>query len=117
MALSPTLLTSLGARVLPAAIAGRASPVLAMGDRLLTGTDERAASLRMAGFAFSIRIASAAIGFLSQIVLARLLGAYEYGIFSVVFVAALLSGGLACLGMQTAALKFVATYRASGDLE
>lgn len=117
MALSPTFLSSFGERVLPPAIAGRVSPFLALGDRLLTGKGERAASLRMAGFAFSIRVASAAIGFLSQIVLARLLGAYEYGIFSLVFVAALLSGGLACLGMQTAALKFVATYRASGDME
>ncbi|MEN0087115.1 MAG: polysaccharide biosynthesis C-terminal domain-containing protein [Pseudomonadota bacterium] len=98
-------------------MANRAAPFLAMGDRLLTGKGERAASLRMAGFAFSIRIASAAIGFFSQIILARLLGAFEYGIFSLVFVAALLGGGLACLGMQTAALKFVATYRAAGDLE
>ncbi|MEM1364586.1 MAG: lipopolysaccharide biosynthesis protein, partial [Pseudomonadota bacterium] len=102
---------------MPEAIAGRAAPFLAMGDRLLTGQGERAASLRMAGFAFSIRVASAAIGFFSQIILARLLGAYEYGIFSLVFVASLLGGGLACLGMQTAALKFVATYRAAGDMD
>ncbi|MEO0635448.1 MAG: polysaccharide biosynthesis C-terminal domain-containing protein [Pseudomonadota bacterium] len=117
MALSPTFLETLGERLLPASLAGRAAPYLALGDRLLTGEGDRAASLRMAGFAFSIRVASAAIGFFSQIVLARVLGAFEYGIFSLVFVASLLGGGLACLGMQTAALKFVATYRASGDLE
>lgn len=48
----------------------------------------------MALVAFSVRIVSAAIAFLSQIILARLMGEFEYGIFVFVWVLVILFGSL-----------------------
>ncbi len=40
----------------------------------------------MALIAFAIRVASAAIAFISQIIMARMMGEFEYGIFVFVWV-------------------------------
>ena len=93
----------------------RYEKALRKGDAIWRGDDEEALSARNAMFAFSIRIASAFIAYLSQVLMARWLGVYEFGVFVWVWTAALLIGSLACIGLSTAILRFIPEYRTSGD--
>ncbi|MBN9674092.1 oligosaccharide flippase family protein [Labrenzia aggregata] len=79
------------------------------------GTDGSAAS-RMALSTFAVRIAGAALAYLSQIVLARLLGAHDYGVYSVAWTFVIVLGAMSCGGFSTSVSRFVPEYRQSGDL-
>jgi O-antigen/teichoic acid export membrane protein len=81
--------------------------------RALLAEDETARARRMAAIAFAIRIASAGIAFFSQIIQARLMGSFEYGIFVFVWVLVVLAGNFSCLGFHTAVIRFLPQY----DLE
>lgn len=98
---------------------GRLRPrLLPVGERLdamLYGSDDRAVSQRIAIVAFTVRVISAAIAYVSQVLLARWMGDFEYGIFVVVWVGAVILGGLACLGFQTAIIRFVPEYLERGE--
>ena len=83
---------------------------LDMADAIVAGRDERAQSLRTAFIAFTIRIVSAFIAFISQVLMARWLGTHEYGIFVWVWVAAIICGGLSCVGFPSAVVKFIPQY-------
>ncbi len=102
-------------RMLPSALRTALSPYLHKLADLLTGHDEKSVSQRMALIAFAIRIAGAALAFVSQIVLARLMGRFEYGVFVFVWVLMILFGNLACLGFPTAVIRFLPQYEASGN--
>jgi O-antigen/teichoic acid export membrane protein len=60
--------------------------------------------------AFMIRVASAALAYLSQVVLARFMGTHEFGIFVYVWTWALLIGSLADAGLGSAAQRFIPEY-------
>ena len=79
----------------------------------LRSDDENARAQKMALIAFAIRVASAGIAFLSQIIQARLMGEYEYGIFVFVWVMVILSGNLSCIGFPSAVIRFLPGYRVS----
>ena len=68
---------------------------------------------RVAGAAFLIRVASAALVFLSQILLARWMGSFEFGIYVYVWTWVLLLGELADLGLASAAQRFIPEYSAA----
>ena len=89
-------------------------------DRLLgrlSGAEgDNAATHRAALFAFLVRIASAGIAFVTQILLARWMGSFEYGIFVFVWVWVLILGGLAPLGLSVSCNRFVPQYRERGQL-
>jgi O-antigen/teichoic acid export membrane protein len=104
-------------KMLPAGLRPAGGRILRTLAAVLTERGEKAAALRMAMTAFSIRIFSAALAFLSQIVLARLMGEYEYGIFVFVWVLIVLFGDLSCLGFHTAIIRFLPQYKASGAFE
>ena len=108
-----TLIDTAG-RVLPPRIAARLLPVFDRLSALAMSSDETSAAQRMALIAFSIRILSAAIAFISQIILARMMGDFEYGIFVFVWVIAVILGNLSCLGFHTAVIRFLPQYRTSG---
>ena len=72
---------------------------------------------RMALIAFMIRIVSAAIAFISQIILARIMGEHEYGIFVFTWVLVILIGNLSCLGFHSAQIRFLPQFEAVNDLE
>lgn len=78
--------------------------------RALRADDETARAQRMAVTAFAIRVASAAIAFASQIILARLMGEFQYGIFVFVWVLVVLAGNFSCLGFHTAVIRFLPQY-------
>ena len=79
----------------------------------LRSDDENARAQKMALIAFVIRVASAGIAFFSQIIQARLMGDYEYGIFVFVWVMVFLCGNLSCIGFPSAVIRFLPGYRVS----
>ena len=101
----------------PARLNERARPLAAALDRMLHGSDDRAVSQRIAMIAFAVRVLSAVIAYVSQVLLARWMGDFEYGIFVVVWVGAVILGGLACLGFQTAIVRFVPEYIERGETQ
>lgn len=100
---------------MPATAAERMRPLAEFLDRTLHGTGMEDAAKRMSMVAFGIRVISAALAFLLQVVLARLIGTYEYGIFALVWVAVVIAGNLSCLGFQTAVIRFLPQYADAKD--
>lgn len=111
-----TLIDTAG-KLLPSRYSARLMPVFVYLAAILKAADETSAAQRMALIAFAIRVVSAAIAFLSQILLARMLGEYEYGVFVFVWVIAIILGNLSCLGFHTAVIRFLPQYRTEGAEE
>jgi len=109
-------LTETFGRFVPAKFDARFKPVLAAADGILTGEDSNAASQRMALVTFIIRVTSAVIAFVSQVLLARWMGSFEYGIFVAVWVAIIVLGTLSSIGFPTSVIRFVAEYREREEL-
>ena len=65
---------------------------------------------RLAGAAFLIRVVSALIAFVSQILLARWMGGFEFGIYIYAWTWVLLIGGMVDLGLGSAAQRFIPEY-------
>lgn len=104
-------------RFLPHGLRTRLRPWL---DRLTTHLSANGETTHAQGqalIAFLIRVFSAAIAFVSQIVLARLMGEFEYGIFAFVWVLVVLAGSLSCLGFHTSIIRFLPQHQTVGDLE
>ena len=59
---------------------------------------------------------SAVIAFVSQVLLARWMGSFEYGIFVLVWTTMIIVGNLACLGFHTSVIRFIPEYRERGML-
>jgi O-antigen/teichoic acid export membrane protein len=102
--------------MLPSALRHRLSPLVQRLAPALSGNDARSRAQRMALITFAIRILSAAIAFVSQIVLARLVGEFEYGVFIFVWVLAVLFGNLSCLGLHAAIIRFLPEYHTAAAL-
>src|SRR5439155_8961980 len=60
--------------------------------------------------AFLIRFASAALVYLTQILLARWMGSFEFGIYVYVWTWVLLVGGLVDFGLASSAQRFIPEY-------
>jgi O-antigen/teichoic acid export membrane protein len=65
---------------------------------------------RTAGTAFLIRVGSAAILYLSQVLLARWMGSFEFGVYVYVWTWVLLIGVISDFGLGTAAQRFIPEY-------
>lgn len=102
-------------KLLPASLQARMAPFFDRLQNILTGADETSKAQRDSFYAFMIRIISAAIAFLSQVVLARLMGPFEYGVFVLVWVAMIIIGNLSCFGFQTAIIRFLPQYSHQND--
>lgn len=83
----------------------------------LTDQSDSSKAQRMALYAFAVRVASAAIAYFSQALLARWLGSYEYGIFVFVWVWILVIGALSSIGLNTSVIRFLPQYEESGKTE
>ena len=84
---------------------------------LLSSNDGDGRASRNALIAFMIRVVSAAIAFVSQVVMARMMGQHEYGIFVFVWVLVILIGNFSCLGFHSAQIRFLPQFEAVNDVE
>lgn len=101
-------------KLLPQRLALRVRPFLGRIDGILLAKDERGEAGRMSAIAFGIRIVSAAIAFVSQVLLARWMGSFEYGIFVLVWTTMVIAGNISCLGFHTTVIRFIPEYREKG---
>lgn len=85
----------------------------ALGAKLLArlGDGHIKSVLTGAVMVMGIRVGGAAIALLSQIFLARWMGAFEYGIYAYVWVWVITLGIVAPMGFTTAILRFIPEYR------
>lgn len=82
---------------------------------LLSGTGVGAVLARGAGGAFAVKLAAAAVGLVSYLILTNLLGAKAFGDYVYVLSWVTVIRLLALGGFDTAALRFVASYRDQGQ--
>ncbi|MCX7313649.1 MAG: flippase [Alphaproteobacteria bacterium] len=83
----------------------------------LKNSGDRSITQRIAGAAFLIRVFSAGLIYLSQILLARWMGSFEFGIYVYVWTLVLMVGDLSDLGFATAAQRFIPEYSKRGALD
>ena len=82
---------------------------------LLGGSSEASVTKRLAGTIFIIRVVSAALAYLSQILLARWMGGSDYGIYVYVWTWVLLLGSMMDFGISASAQKIIPEYRTAGQ--
>ena len=75
----------------------------------------RSRAQRDAVMAFTVRVASAGILYLSQVVLARWMGGFEYGIYVFVWTWVLVLSGVSHLGLPTAMIRLLPEYLQRGE--
>jgi O-antigen/teichoic acid export membrane protein len=90
-------------------------PTIARLRSMLTGgSSEASLTRRLAGTIFIIRVLSAALAYLSQILLARWMGGSDYGVYVYVWTWLLLLGSMMDFGISASAQKIIPEYRTSG---
>src|SRR5258707_1429077 len=82
---------------------------------LAGGTSEASVTKRLAGTIFVIRVISAALAYLSQILLARWMGGSDYGVYVYVWTWVLLLGSMMDFGISASAQKIIPEYRTQGE--
>ena len=89
--------------------------VIARLRALVGGSSDASVTNRLAGTVFVIRVISAGLAYLSQILLARWMGGSDYGVYVYVWTWVLLLGSMMDFGTSASAQKIIPEYRASGD--
>jgi O-antigen/teichoic acid export membrane protein len=90
-------------------------PLRQLAATLLKGGSERARSGRGALGSFAIRVLSAGLAFASQVLLARWMGTFEFGIFTYAWVCVIVLGTLCSLGFAVSVVKLLPEYRERGQ--
>lgn len=101
-------------KLLPAKYGQPVTEKLRASFERLSSNDAQGKSARAAGLIFAIRVFSAVLAFVLQVFLARWMGDTQYGVFVLVWVIAIVLGGLSCFGLQTAVIRFITQYRTNG---
>ncbi|GGD11917.1 oligosaccharide flippase family protein [Pyruvatibacter mobilis] len=84
-----------------------------LGERIrnmLLEANDLGSVLRGAASVLAIRVAGAGITFMSMVLLARWMGAFEFGIYAYVWTWVILLGTMAPLGLNTSVLRFIPEY-------
>src|ERR1700716_2400733 len=89
--------------------------VIARLRSMLGGSSEASVTQRLAGTIFIIRVVSAALAYLAQILLARWMGGSDYGVYVYVWTWVLLLGSMVGFGIAPSGQKIIPEYRTSGD--
>ena len=84
--------------------------------KLSERNDSRVAQL-MAGKVFLVRVGSAMLALVSQVLLARWMGKFEFGIYIYVWTWVLMIGALSDFGLSSAARRFIPEYTELGSLD
>src|SRR5437868_7770152 len=79
------------------------------------GSGEASVTKRLASTIFIIRVVSAGLAYLSQILLARWMGGSDYGVYVYVWTWVLLLGSMMDFGISASAQKLIPEYRTRGD--
>ena len=95
----------------------RAPSIVAEIRDLMTRGDSSAVAQRAAAVALAIRVSSAALAYVAQVVLARLMGQFEYGVFAYTWVWLLVFACLAALGFSDSPIRFIAQLRERGEID
>jgi O-antigen/teichoic acid export membrane protein len=98
----------------PAGLIARLKATL-FGTGLAGGTSDASVTRRLAGIIFVIRVLSAGLAYLSQILLARWMGGSDYGIYVYVWTWVLLLGSMLDFGLASSAQKIIPDYRTRGE--
>lgn len=104
-------------RMLPPALARSMPGNLARIRAIIDGSNDSALSQRTTILVFTIRIFGAVIAYAMQVLLARWIGDFQFGIYVTVWVAAVILGGFSCFGLQTAVIRFISEYQTAGDMD
>lgn len=83
----------------------------------LTDRSHDALAQRVAGTAFLLRLVSAVLLYLMQVLFARWMGSFEFGIYVYVWTWVLLIGGLFELGLAQGAQRFIPEYAGRKQLD
>lgn len=75
---------------------------------------DRSLAQRVASTAFLIRIVAAGLAFASQVLLARWMGAFEFGIYVYVYTWVMIIGGIVDIGIASSAQRFIPQYSEKG---
>nr|WP_271593670.1 flippase [Bradyrhizobium sp. CCBAU 65884] len=97
------------------ATTGPAGLIARLRARLTGGPSEASLTRRLAGTIFIIRVISAGLAYVSQVLLARWMGTSDYGIYVYVWTWVLLLGSMMDFGISASAQKIIPEYRASGE--
>ena len=84
-------------------------------SKLAGASSEASATQRLAGTIFIIRVLSAVLAYLSQILLARWMGGSDYGVYVYVWTWVLLLGSMMDFGISASAQKIIPEYRTAGE--
>src|ERR1700748_1477698 len=84
-------------------------------SKLTGGSSEASLTRKLAGTIFIIRVLSAGLAYLSQILLARWMGGSDYGIYVYVWTWVLLLGSMMDFGISASAQKIIPKYRTRGE--
>jgi O-antigen/teichoic acid export membrane protein len=94
---------------LPSSFLGR------LRSKLAGASSEASLTQRLAGTIFIIRVVSASLAYLSQILLARWMGGSDYGVYVYVWTWVLLLGSMMDFGISASAQKIIPEYRTAGE--
>src|ERR1700750_51482 len=86
-----------------------------MRGRILGGSGEASLTKRLAGTVFIIRVVSAGLAYLAQILLARWMSGSDYGVYVYVWTWVLLLGSMMDFGIALSAQKLIPEYRTRGE--
>jgi O-antigen/teichoic acid export membrane protein len=87
-----------------------AAKVFARLKAILADKSESRLAQLVAGKVFLVRVASALFALLLQVVLARFMGSFEYGIYIYAWTWVLMIGALSDMGLSSAARRFIPEY-------
>ncbi|MBR0813837.1 flippase [Bradyrhizobium diazoefficiens] len=97
------------------ATTGPAGPIARLRAKLTGGPSEASLTRRLAGTIFIIRVISAGLAYVSQVLLARWMGTSDYGVYVYVWTWVLLLGSMMDFGISASAQKIIPEYRSSGE--
>lgn len=79
-------------------------------SRIFAGQCEDTQLKRSAIFAFGVRVMSAGLAYLSQVLLARMLGTFDYGVYAYVWIWVIILGHISSMGFNQSLVRFLPVY-------
>jgi O-antigen/teichoic acid export membrane protein len=91
--------------------------IVARVKAILADRSESRLTQMVAGKVFLVRVASALLALVSQVLLARWMGSFEFGVYIYVWTWVLMIGSLSDMGLSSAARRFIPEYIELGTID